>query len=81
MAGLRDVSGSDAKRAFEQAGWVERKRTARKAKGSHLWILKKDGNPNHLSITNKSPLGIGLLLKLIRAAGMTREEFEALLDK
>jgi predicted RNA binding protein YcfA (HicA-like mRNA interferase family) len=77
LPALRGVSGEEAKRVFEREGWFLRTTTT--AKGSHLWILKRDGHANHLSVPAKRELGIGLLLKLIKAAGMTRERFEELL--
>ena len=79
MAELRNVSGTQAKRAFEKDDWVVRK-TGNKPKGSHLWVMKKPGHWNHLSIPNKPALRIGTLMKLIKAAGLTPEEFAALLE-
>ena len=79
MATLRGISGGQARRAFERIGWKLRNTT--KAKGSHIWIMKKEGNPNLLSIQNKNDIGPGLLKKWIRAAGVTNDEFLQLLDQ
>ena len=73
MAKLPVVSGSDAVRAFERAGWrVDRQR------GSHV-ILLKLGHIASLSVPQHRELAPGTLRALIRAAGMTVEEFSALL--
>ncbi|MEX0670351.1 MAG: type II toxin-antitoxin system HicA family toxin [Pirellulales bacterium] len=66
------MSGTEAVRIFEQAGWkVDRQR------GSHV-ILVKDGHVATLSVPDHKELARGTLRSLIRAAGMTTEDFEAL---
>jgi predicted RNA binding protein YcfA (HicA-like mRNA interferase family) len=66
------VSGTDAVRIFEKAGWmIDRPR------GSHV-ILVKDGHVATLSVPDHKELARGTLRSLIRAAGMTTEDFEAL---
>jgi len=67
------VSGRDACRAFEGLGWVFRRQT-----GSHM-ILTKAGSVASLSIPDHRELAPGTLRKLIRAAGITVEQFRAAL--
>ena len=69
MPDLPVVSGRDARRAFERLGWVFRRQT-----GSHM-ILTKAGSVASLSIPDHRELAPGTLRKLIRAAGITIEEF------
>jgi predicted RNA binding protein YcfA (HicA-like mRNA interferase family) len=71
------VSPSDLKpdrviRAFERAGWENLGRM-----GKHF-KLKKEGNPNVLSVPvhGGKTLKKGLVFGLLRCAGMTREEFQ-----
>jgi len=67
------VSGREARRAFETAGWVfDRQR------GSHM-VLTKAGAPGNLTIPDHRELDRGLLRGLIRDAGITVEDFVALL--
>jgi len=73
MAKLPVVSGADAVKAFQQAGWrVDRQR------GSHV-VLLKPGHVASLSVPQHPELAPGTLRALIRAAGMSVEEFVALL--
>jgi predicted RNA binding protein YcfA (HicA-like mRNA interferase family) len=66
------ISGADAVKAFERAGWlVDRRR------GSHVILLKK-GEIASLSVPQHRELAPGALRSLIRAAGMTVEEFSGL---
>jgi len=69
MPKLPAVSGKQAARAFERAGWV----LARQA-GSQM-IYTKQGQDLVLSIPNHKQLDKGLLRRLVRDAGMTIEEF------
>ncbi len=72
MARLPVISGAEAVRRFKRAGWrVERQR------GSHV-ILLKEGRVASLSVPQHSELAAGTLRALIRAAGMTVEEFSRL---
>jgi len=67
------VSGADALKAFQQSGWrVDRQR------GSHV-VLLKTGHVASLSVPQHPELAPGTLRALIRAAGMSVEEFVALL--
>jgi predicted RNA binding protein YcfA (HicA-like mRNA interferase family) len=73
MPVLPVVSGQEAVRAFERAGWeIKRQR------GSHI-ILTKLGSWASLSIPDHRELDRGLLRKLIRQSGLTVEEFTELL--
>ena len=66
------VSGAAAVQKFQRAGW-----SVARQKGSHI-MLTKSGYQYTLSIPQHSELGPGLLRKLIRQAGTTVEEFNAL---
>lgn len=71
---LPTVSGARAVRAFERSGWaVDRQH------GSHV-ILKKSGSAHTLSVPLHDELRPGTLRSLIRKAGLTVEQFVALLD-
>jgi predicted RNA binding protein YcfA (HicA-like mRNA interferase family) len=73
MAALPVLSGESAVRAFRRAGWaVDRQR------GSHI-IMIKAGHPASLSIPQHRELAPGTLRALIRAAGITVEQFLDLL--
>ena len=69
---LRLVSGRDAVRKFECAGW-----TLVRQSGSHR-MLTHPAYPWTLSVSDHPELGRGLLRKLIRQAGMTVDQFNAL---
>ncbi|MGO8705333.1 MAG: type II toxin-antitoxin system HicA family toxin [Candidatus Brocadiia bacterium] len=72
MARLPVISGAQAVRAFERGGWrVDRQR------GSHV-ILLKAGHIASLSVPQHREVAPGTLRALIRAAGMTVDEFAAL---
>ncbi|HID87345.1 MAG TPA: type II toxin-antitoxin system HicA family toxin [Anaerolineae bacterium] len=66
---LPRISGREAVRAFEKAGWEIARR-----RGSHI-VMTKPGSIYTLSIPDHRELGPGLLRSLIRKAGMTVEEF------
>jgi predicted RNA binding protein YcfA (HicA-like mRNA interferase family) len=69
MANLPVISGSDTVKAFEQGGWrIDRQR------GSHI-ILLKPGTTVSLSVPLHRELAPGTLRALIRAAGLTVDEF------
>jgi len=73
MARLANISGKEAARAFEKSGWSKIGQV-----GSHL-VMVKPGVRANLSIPQHKELSIGTLRALIRAAGMTVDEFLALL--
>ncbi len=75
MTGLPVVSGRQAVRAFERAGW----RQLRRGRGSHI-LLVKAGVPAVLSVPDHKELGRGTLRWLIHDAGLTVDQFGALLD-
>jgi predicted RNA binding protein YcfA (HicA-like mRNA interferase family) len=69
MPRLPVLSGADAVKAFRRAGWqVDRQR------GSHV-IMLRAGHIASLSVPQHRELAPGTLRALIRAAGMTVEEF------
>jgi predicted RNA binding protein YcfA (HicA-like mRNA interferase family) len=72
MARLPVLSGAEAVKIFEKAGW-----TVDRQRGSHV-ILVKDGHMATLSVPDHKELAKGTLRSLIRAAGMTPEDFESL---
>ena len=73
MARLANISGREAVRAFQKAGWQVIGQV-----GSHL-VMTKPGERVNLSIPQHKELSVGTLRALIRHAGMTVEEFLTLL--
>jgi len=73
MPTLPVISGADAVRAFERAGWVVVRR-----RGSHV-ILIKAGHIASLSIPQHKELAPGTLRAIIRSSGLGVEDFLALL--
>ena len=73
MSYLPRISGKDAVKIFEKAGWRIRGQV-----GSHT-VMTKEGETVNLTVPNHKELGTGILRKLIRFSGMTVEEFKALL--
>lgn len=73
MGQLGNISGKDAVKAFQGAGWSVRGQV-----GSHT-MMTKPGVHANLSIPQHKELSTGTLRKLIRAAGMTVDEFLELL--
>ena len=69
MAGLPVVSGAEAVRRFERAGWL-----VARTRGSHV-ILAHPASRVRLSVPQHRELDRGLLRALIRAAGMAVDEF------
>jgi predicted RNA binding protein YcfA (HicA-like mRNA interferase family) len=67
------ISGQEALKAFEKAGWQHVRN-----KGDHM-IMTKSHLPYNLSIPHHRELDRGLLRGLIRDAGLTVEEFVRLL--
>lgn len=70
------ISGQEAIRAFEKAGWY----IDRRAKSRHI-IMKKPGMKTTLSIPEHKTLDRGLLRALIRDAYLSVDEFNKLLEK
>jgi predicted RNA binding protein YcfA (HicA-like mRNA interferase family) len=73
MGKLANISGKEAAKAFQKAGWQPLGQV-----GSHL-ILVRSGIRVNLSIPQHKELSIGTLRRLIRNAGMTVDEFLDLL--
>ena len=73
MGKLANISGKEAANAFQKAGWRPIGQV-----GSHL-VLVKLGVRANLSIPQHRELSVGTLRALIRGAGMTVDEFLALL--
>jgi len=73
VARLANISGKDAEKAFQKAGW----RVIGQV-GSHVVMTKPDTRAN-LSIPQHKELSVGTLRALIRHSGMTVEEFLDLL--
>jgi predicted RNA binding protein YcfA (HicA-like mRNA interferase family) len=73
MPKLPVISGACAVKAFCHAGWrFDRQR------GSHV-VLLKDGHPASLSIPQHRELAPGTLRALIRASGLTVDQFQSLI--
>ena len=73
MGKLGNISGKEAAKVFQRAGWAPIGQV-----GSHL-VLVKAGVRANLSIPQHRELSVGTLRSLIRSAGMTVDEFLALL--
>jgi len=73
VARLANISGKEASKAFQKAGWQTIGQV-----GSHL-VMSKPGLRVNLSVPQHKELSVGTLRALIRNAGMTVEEFLALL--
>ena len=73
MGRLTNISGKQAVKAFEKAGWNQVGQV-----GSHL-VMIKPGIQVNLSIPQHKELSVGTLRALIRNAGMTVDEFLELL--
>lgn len=69
---LKLVSGLEAVKKFQRAGW-----TVMRQKGSHV-MLTKPGYHWTLSIPQHEELGPGLLRKLLKQAEISVEEFNDL---
>jgi len=73
MQKLGNISGKEAARAFEKAGWIPLGQV-----GSHL-VMVKPGIRVNLSIPQHKELAKGTLRALIRNASLTVDEFIQLL--
>ncbi len=69
---LKLCSGAIAVKKFKRAGWVVDRQV-----GSHVMLVKL-GYPYTLSVPQHKELGIGILRKLLKQAGLSVEEFNAL---
>ncbi len=73
MARLANISGKDAVKAFQKAGWVVIGQV-----GSHV-VMSKPLLRVNLSVPQHKELSVGTLRALIRHAAMTVDEFLSLL--
>ena len=73
MGKLANISGKEAVKAFQTAGWQQIGQV-----GSHV-VLVKPGIRVNLSIPQHKELSVGTLRALIRSAGLTVDEFVNLL--
>ena len=73
MGKLANISGKDAAKAFQKAGWEIRGQV-----GSHL-VLTKAGVRANLTVPQHAELATGMLRALIRTAGLSVDEFLVLL--
>ncbi len=73
MPELPVISGAEAVRAFEKAGWV-----IARQRGSHV-IMLKAGNIASLSIPQHKELAPGTLRAILRNSNFTVEDFLKLL--
>ena len=73
MPKLPVISGAEAVRAFERAGW-----SVARQRGSHV-IMLKAGHIASLSIPQHKEIAPGTLRALIRNSGLTVEDFLNLL--
>ena len=73
MSKLGNTSGKEVVKAFSKAGWQPVGQV-----GSHL-VMTKPGQRANLSIPQHKELSVGTLRALIRASGITVDEFLELL--
>ncbi|MGB9929067.1 MAG: type II toxin-antitoxin system HicA family toxin [Methanosarcina sp.] len=73
MSGLPIISGMQAIKAFSKADWLPHRQV-----GSHV-VLRKEGSKITLTVPKHKELKPRLLRNLIKASGLTVEEFETLL--
>ncbi len=72
MPTLPNLSGKGVVKAFERDGW-----TKVRQRGSHV-VMVKDGSMVTLSVPDHKEIAKGTLRSLIRASGLTVDEFIAL---
>jgi predicted RNA binding protein YcfA (HicA-like mRNA interferase family) len=72
MGKLANISGKEAAKAFQKAGWQPIGQV-----GSHL-VLVKPGVRVNLSIPQHKELSVGTLRRLIRNAALTVDELDLL---
>jgi len=73
MAKLPSVSSRKVVKAFRSLGWE-----VARQESSHI-IMVKEGEIATLSVPDHNPVAKGTLRSLIRSAGLTTEEFVAVL--
>ena len=72
MATLSNISGKNVVKAFECDGWMKVRQ-----RGSHM-IMVKEGSMVTLSVPDHKEVAKGTLRSLIRASGLTVDEFISL---
>ncbi|MFA5263347.1 MAG: type II toxin-antitoxin system HicA family toxin [Opitutaceae bacterium] len=75
MPGLPNLSGRQAARAFQRDGWE-----LARQRGSHM-ILVKENSIATLSVPDHKEVAKGTLRALIRASGLSVDEFIVLTKK
>jgi len=73
MGRLNNISGKEAVKAFQKAGWNVAGQV-----GSHV-VMTKEGIRVNLSIPQHKELSVGTLRALIRSSGLTVDEFKRLM--
>ena len=73
MPSLPVLNGNEVVKAFQRVGWE-----LARQRGSHI-IMVQEGFSASLSVPNHRPVARGTLRSLIRDAGLSVEEFCALL--
>ena len=74
MTRLPSLTGEQIMRALAKAGFQELRQ-----RGSHIYLKHPDGRATVVPIHKGESVGKGLLRKIIRDVGLTREEFRRLL--
>ena len=74
MPRLPTVTSRQMVRVLERAGYVIDHQT-----GSHIVMIHKDDNTRIVVPWHNRDLGRGLTLRIIKSAGLTRDEFTRLL--
>jgi len=69
---IKLCSGAEAVKKFKRAEWI-----VDRQKGSHVMLVKADYSYT-LFILQQRELGVGILRKLIKQAGLSVNEFNAL---
>lgn len=75
MPKLPVLSGKDVVKAFARVGYAVDHQT-----GSHMILRHKDSPHRRLTIPNHREISVGTLRAIIRQAGLSREEFEELMN-
>lgn len=69
---IKLCSGSEAVRKLQKAGWI-----IDRQKGSHVMLVKAN-YPYTVSIPQHKELGVGILSKIVKQAGLSPEKFNEL---
>ena len=74
MAKLPKISGKEMCKVLEKLGFDKVF-----GKGSHVRFIHKDGRRTVVPVHGNEDLGPGLLLEILKQAGLTRDDFEKLI--